>query len=145
MRELVRPPSRAFSLSTLKKLSRSEGSYVENTYTGGSADSESPVALRPSLARGLPLTVPTNANFAGVTRPCQLSDAILVTFNHPATGAQPTGAERSYVVHATLNFDTPYVTSKDVPDPRRRTPDLAETNNCLATTSNHELVELAFV
>ena len=95
MRELVRPPSRAFSLSTLKKLSRLEGSYVENTYTGGSANSESPVALRPSLARGLPLSVLTNANIAGVTHLCQLLDGILGTFNQPATEAQPSGAERS--------------------------------------------------
>ena len=124
MRELVRPPSRAFSLSTPKKLNRLEGSYVENTYTGGSANSESPVALRPSLARGLPFSVPTNANIAGVTRPCQLFDAILVSFNHPATGAQPSGAERSSIVHTTLNFDTPYVTSEDVPDPRRGTKEL---------------------
>jgi hypothetical protein len=42
------------SLSTLKSGGRWENSYVLLSYFGGPANSESPVALRPSLTEGLP-------------------------------------------------------------------------------------------
>ena len=99
VRELVRPPSRAFSLSTLKKLSRSEGSYVENTYTGGSADSESPVALRPSLARGLPFRLLTKQRMTPAQMQVKGLTTIGICANRAATIAPPEKALKLQIGH----------------------------------------------
>jgi hypothetical protein len=58
-------PSWKFSLSAL--VNRADGrtatwSDAPTSSFGGSANSESPAALRPSLARGLPLSIPYGAN-----------------------------------------------------------------------------------
>jgi hypothetical protein len=123
VRELVRPPSRAFSLSTPRKLSRLEGSYVENTYTGGSANSESPVALRPSLARGLPLSSSYECehcrSHTAVSTPRSNPCYLQPTCNRSATVWSKAFIDRSRDV----KFHTPSVTSEDVPGSCRQTTD----------------------
>jgi hypothetical protein len=66
---------------------------------GDPANSESPVALRPPLARGLPLSTAFKSKTAVLFRPSQWVVPNTAAFNQLATGEQPTARESSQIVH----------------------------------------------
>ena len=65
-----------------------ENSFVTCSYFGGPADSESPVALRPSLARGLPFRLLLLKMLAPIHRQVNEDEPIHASCNHVATDVQ---------------------------------------------------------